>query len=309
MTLEEHERRVSLSSGVALPVVREASRRIAETAAQAEATAADARPRASVQDWRNVRDAGAVWVRRGEVLAVLAPGNHPAVHAAWLEALGLGYRVAVRPSQREPFTPHRLVSALRASGFGNDQVVLLPCDHVTADVLVDAADRALVYGGYDVAATYTARSDVLVQGPGRSKVLLAQDDWRDHVGTTADSISGFGGTACVNASAVLVEGDAAAVAKELARRLGELPVFPPLHENAVLPASPSNAHEQPQPTFGRRQPTPSSSPARTSSPNWIRAAPCCVPQSCCSAGPPRRRHRSSCLSLVCGWFRGLVRMA
>jgi acyl-CoA reductase-like NAD-dependent aldehyde dehydrogenase len=236
VSLEEHERRVSLACGVALPVVRQASRKIAEAAALATSAADRARPSASARDWRGVRDEGTVWVRRGETLAVLTPGNHPAVHTVWLEALALGYRVAVRPSHREPFTPHRMVSALRASGFGDDQVVLLPCDHATSDALVDAADLTLAYGGDDVVSAYSARTDVLVQGPGRSKVLLAQDDWHDHVGTVVDSITGFGGTACVNASAVFVDGDAAAVAKELARRLSELPVHTPLHDNAVLPS-------------------------------------------------------------------------
>ncbi|MTD56880.1 aldehyde dehydrogenase family protein [Amycolatopsis pithecellobii] len=239
VTLDEHERLVCRASGVALPVVRAASRAIANSAACAGDAVEKARPVSSAQDWRNVRDEGAVWVRRAEVLAVLAPGNHPGTHTPWLEALALGYRVAVRPSQREPFTPHRLVSALRASGFGDDQVVLLPTDHATAGTLADAADLALVYGGDDIVAKYDTRGDVLVQGPGRSKILLtADDDWRDHVDTIVDSVCGFGGTACVNASAVFVEGDAAAVAQELARRLGEIPVRPPLDEAAVLPAFP-----------------------------------------------------------------------
>ncbi len=45
-----------------------------------------------------------MWARRGEVLAVHAPGNAPGVHGLWPQALALGYRVAVRPSRREPLT-------------------------------------------------------------------------------------------------------------------------------------------------------------------------------------------------------------
>ena len=60
---------------------------------------------------------GAVWARRGEVLAVHAPGNAPGVHGLWPQALALGYRVAIRPSRREPFTAHRLIHALRQTGF------------------------------------------------------------------------------------------------------------------------------------------------------------------------------------------------
>ena len=60
---------------------------------------------------------GAVWARRGEVLAVHAPGNAPGVHGLWPQALALGYRVAIRPSRREPFTAHRLDHGLARAGF------------------------------------------------------------------------------------------------------------------------------------------------------------------------------------------------
>ncbi|MFC3452582.1 aldehyde dehydrogenase family protein [Amycolatopsis speibonae] len=238
VSLDEHERRVSLSSGVALPVVRAASQAIARGAAEAGASVGCARPRGTSESWSAVRSSGSVWTRRGEVLAVQASGNHPATHAAWIEALALGYRVAVRPSSREPFTPGRLVRALQDCGFGADQVAFLPTDHMVARELVDTADLGLVYGGADVVARYRNRGDVLVQGPGRSKVLLADGRWPDHVDTVVDSVAGFGGTACVNASAVLVQGDAAAFAKELARRLGEIAILPPTSEHAVLPAFP-----------------------------------------------------------------------
>jgi acyl-CoA reductase-like NAD-dependent aldehyde dehydrogenase len=172
------------------------------------------------------------------VLAVHAAGNHPATHTAWLEALALGYRVAVRPSRRDPFTPHRLVQALRNSGFGDDQVSFLPTDHASASSLTDAADRALVYGDRQIVATFGNRADVFTQGPGRSKILIANGRWQEHLKTVVDSVAGFGGTACVNASAVLVDGDPVAFAKELSDRLREIAVAPPHSESAVLPAFP-----------------------------------------------------------------------
>ncbi|RSN07997.1 aldehyde dehydrogenase [Streptomyces sp. WAC 05977] len=238
VSLDEHERQVSQASGVALSVVREASQTIVRSAAAVGESVRLARPLGTGDDWHEVSSTGAVWTRRGDVLAVQAPGNHPATHAAWLEALALGYRVAVRPSRREPFTPYRLVQALRMSGFGAEQVAFLPTDHTVAREFVDTADLALVYGGSDAVARYRDRGDVLVQGPGRSKVLIADGDWAEHVDTVVSSVAGFGGTACVNASAVLVDGEAAAFAKELARRLAEVAVAPPASEAAVLPAFP-----------------------------------------------------------------------
>ncbi|MCG8917183.1 aldehyde dehydrogenase family protein [Actinokineospora sp. PR83] len=233
---EEHEAAVAELSGIALPVVRMATHTLAHTLRTAEQVAAAARPHGIAE---RLRSSGgrAVWTRRGEVLGVLAPGNHPGTHGPWLTALALGYRVAVRPSTRDPITPARLVAALRASGFA-DQVALLPSGHEVADELVRAADLALVYGGAELARRYGGRDDVLVQGPGRSKVLLSTADWREHLDVLADSVAGFGGTACVNTTAILVDGDPLPVAEALAARLAALPVYPPGHEEAVLPAFP-----------------------------------------------------------------------
>ena len=99
-----------------------AARAGAHAVAESLTTACDAvrpaQPAGASSDWRELSAAGgAVWARRGEVLAVHAPGNAPGVHGLWPQALALGYRVAVRPSRREPFTAHRLIHALRQSGF------------------------------------------------------------------------------------------------------------------------------------------------------------------------------------------------
>lgn len=238
---EDYQRTVSRVSGLPISVVRSALRHMRRAAVEATDWLHCARPGAAVDDWRDpaTRGGAAVWTRRGEVFAVLAAGNHPAAHGPWLEALALGYRVAVRPSRREPFTPYRLVSALREAGFGPEQVVLLPTDHAAADALIEAADLSMVYGGDDVIRKYAHDPTVLPQGPGRTKmVLTGGDDWRAHLDTVVESVSGEGGTACVNASAVFVEGDAAPVAEAVAERLAAIPSRPPEDEEAVLPVLP-----------------------------------------------------------------------
>ena len=164
--------------------------------------------------------------------SVHAAGNHPAVHSLWLQALALGYRVAVRPSRREPFTPYRLISALRAAGFGDDQVVLLPCEHDVADEILRCADLGLVYGGDEVIAKYGGDARVLPQGPGRSKVLVTADSpWEPVLDMIVSSIAHHGGVGCINATGILVEGDPAPLAAALAARLAALP-------DAVLPRYP-----------------------------------------------------------------------
>ncbi|AKJ30081.1 aldehyde dehydrogenase family protein [Caldimonas brevitalea] len=240
LSAEAYQHCVSRVSGLPLPVVRAAASIIADTARQAQTSAYAALPRGAVTSWsdRATREGAAVWTRRGEVFAVNAAGNHPGVHALWLEALALGYRLAVRPSRKEPFTPYRLVAALHEAGFGTDQIVLLPTDHSVADDIVNQADLALAYGGDDVVAKYANNTRVLTQGPGRSKILLAGADWQDHLDMIVDSVSNEGGTACVNATAVLVHGDPAPVAQAIAERLRALPSLPPEDERARLPVQP-----------------------------------------------------------------------
>jgi len=211
-------------SGLPASVTEAGARTVVEALCTAPDAVQPAQPLGAAQDWRDVsRDGGAVWARRGEVLAVHAPGNAPGVHGLWPQALALGYRVAVRPSRREPLTAHRLVSALRKAGFAETDAVFLPTDYASADELVRAADLALVYGGAEVAARYAADPTVLVNGPGRSKILVTADqDWRAHLDDIVASISEFGGMACVNATAVLYEGDPAPLAHAIAERLAAL---------------------------------------------------------------------------------------
>ncbi|MDB5064444.1 MAG: hypothetical protein JWM18_878 [Chloroflexi bacterium] len=237
----EHQLLVSRASGMPISVVRSAGAAIARSAAQAYRSVQCARPAAAVNDWRDplTRTGRAVWTRRGDVFAVHAPGNHPGVHGLWLEALALGYRLAVRPSRRDPFTPHRLISALRAAGFRDDQVVLLPTGHDAADAILRGADLAMAYGGEDVMRKYAGYPTMLPQGPGRSKILLTADvDWRDHLDVIVASISHEGGRGCVNTTAVFVEGDPAPVAQAVAERLAAIPSLPPEDEHAVLPVLP-----------------------------------------------------------------------
>jgi acyl-CoA reductase-like NAD-dependent aldehyde dehydrogenase len=239
MSAADYQYTVSRMSGTPLPIVRKAAQAIARSAASAYRNAQAARPVGAVNDWRdpNARQGTAAWIRRGDVFAVHAAGNHPGVHSLWLEALALGYRVAVRPSRREPLTPYRLISALRACGFGDDQVVLLPTDYAAADEILRQADLSMVYGGQDVIDKYAADPTVLPNGPGRSKILVTADsDWRDHIDMIVDSISHEGGTACVNTTAVFVEGDPTPVAEAIAERLSAIPSLPPEDEKAVLTA-------------------------------------------------------------------------
>ena len=228
-------------SGLPIAVTRSASRGVADATGTAIDAVRPAQPSGAALDWRDerLRNGGSVWARRGEVFSVHASGNTPGVHGAWPQALALGYRVAIRPSRREPFTGHRLILALREAGFRPEDAVYLPTDYAGADEIVRAADLSMIYGGQDVVDKYANDATVLANGPGRTKILItAEQDWRDHLDVIVDSISSQGGMACVNATAVLYEGDPAELAHAIAERLSTIPPLPNSDERAILPTQP-----------------------------------------------------------------------
>jgi acyl-CoA reductase-like NAD-dependent aldehyde dehydrogenase len=226
-------------SGLPMTAARAGAHTVAESLTTACDAVRPAQPLGARPDWRELSGGGgAIWARRGEVLAVHAPGNAPGVHGLWPQALALGYRVAIRPSRREPFTAHRLVHALRQTGFRASDALYLPTDHTVADDLIQAADLAMVYGGQDVIDRHEQDPRVLTNGPGRTKILItAECDWHDYLNVIVDSIANLGGMACVNATAVLYEGDAATLAHAIAERLSTIAPLPNTDERAVLPTT------------------------------------------------------------------------
>jgi acyl-CoA reductase-like NAD-dependent aldehyde dehydrogenase len=240
LTFDDYVSLTCRVSGLPMAVARAGAQVVADSLSTTFDAVRPARPVGATLDWRDLPAGigGAVWARRGDVLAVHAPGNAPGMHGLWPQALALGYRVAVRPSRREPFTAHRLVMALREAGFRDEDALFLPTDHDTADGLVRAADLALVYGGLDVADRYADDPTVLVNGPGRTKILItAEQDWREHLDVIVDSVAGLAGMACVNATAILYEGDAEPLAHAIAERLSALITLPHTDEKAVLPTA------------------------------------------------------------------------
>jgi acyl-CoA reductase-like NAD-dependent aldehyde dehydrogenase len=228
-------------SGQPIAVTRVGARSVASAVGCAFDAVRPAQPIGAALDWREerTRRGSAVWARRGEVFAVHAAGNGPGVHALWPQALALGYRVAVRPSRREPLTAHRLVNALREAGFRPEDAVYLPTDHGGADAIIRSADLAMVYGGQDVVDKYANDPTVVVNGPGRAKILItAEQDWRDCIDLVVESIANLGGMACVNTTAVLYEGDPAPLAHAIAERLATIEPLPTEDERAILPTQP-----------------------------------------------------------------------
>lgn len=309
LTVQEYEAAVSRVSGLPVEVVRVATATCADRVANSYRSVQLARPAGAVPDWRDplVRTSQAVWTRRGEVLAVHVPGNHPGTHGFWPEALALGYRVAVRPAAREPFTAHRLVLALREAGFGGDHVVLLPCGHEAADALVRGAD--LAYGGDEIIRQYADDPGVLSLQPGRSKILLTADtDWRDHLDMIVDSVTRHAGSGCVNATAVLVEETRP---RSRARSPSGWPPCPACRRTTRRPSCRCRTprrlgHWRSSCSTGPRAPEPGSA-APGSSTNSATAAPCCARPSTRSPPPRPPSSPPKSRSPACGSGRGAAR--
>ncbi|MFF8653750.1 aldehyde dehydrogenase family protein [Streptomyces huasconensis] len=240
--LAAHERRTAALTGTPVTVVRDCDRLITETLRDVVRAPSAARPTGCAPVGTPVPaapSAGAAWCRTGDVFAVHAAGNSPGVHAMWLEALALGYRVVVRPSTRDPLTPFRLVTALRQAGIPPTQLVVAPCDHATADLIIERSDRALVYGGQDVVDKYRNRGDVRLQGPGRSKLVVAADaDRGAGLGLARTGALYHAGTACTATTGVLVEREPSEFAGGLAAALHQAVPAHPLDDAALLPCLP-----------------------------------------------------------------------
>ena len=56
------------------------------------------------------------YVPRARRFGAVLPANSPGVHALWLPVVALKMPLALKPGQREPWTPLRILEALRAAG-------------------------------------------------------------------------------------------------------------------------------------------------------------------------------------------------
>ena len=311
LDFESYVRLASRISGLPIAITRAGARSVADAVAAAFDAVRPARPVGAAIDWREerTRDGGAVWTRRGEVFAVHAAGNGPGVHGLWPQALALGYRVAVRPSRREPLTAHRLVNALRQAGFRAEDAVYLPTDHAGADEIIRSADIAMVYGGQDVVDKYADDPTVVVNGPGRAKILITADrDWRDYIDIIVDSIANLGGMACVNTTAVLYEGDAVPLARGDRRAVGgdrAAAVRRRASDTAHPIRRQGNGFGELPGGQGRGNDARCSAPIRWWPP-WVTGMPRYARRCMCWPSPISTSSTSSCRFRACGCRRGRV---
>ena len=162
-------------------------------------------------------------------LAVVLPSNSPGVNSLWLPALGLRMPVLLKPGSAEPWTPWRLLAALREAGCPDEALGHYPGGHEVGQALIDISERAVVFGDASTVARWRHRTGVSVHGPGFSKVLIGRDRV-DQIGRLLDllieSVLSNGGRSCVNASTIVVPSRGGELAELLAERLAAFEPLP-----------------------------------------------------------------------------------
>lgn len=162
---------------------------------------------ATMMEPENLKDCKVAWIRKGEVLSVIAAGNNPLTNNGWLEAFASGYKVIIKPSMNEPFTSYRLVKSLLKAGIPNDYLLYIPCGHDVVNELIESTDFSIVYGSEEMVKKYKNNKKVIMRGPGRAKLYWDEDYICKEIAFTKDiiidSIISDGGMKCMNTSGIL----------------------------------------------------------------------------------------------------------
>jgi acyl-CoA reductase-like NAD-dependent aldehyde dehydrogenase len=167
------------------------------------------------------------------------PANSPGVHALWLPALALRTPAALKPGQREPWTPLRILEALRRAGFPDSAFGYYPAGHDGAATILRRCDHNMLFGAGPTVRPWVGDPCVELHGPGFSKVLLATDlvdKWTDFLDLIETSVAANGGRSCINASGVWTPAHGRDLAGALAKRLAAIAPAPRDDEHAQLAA-------------------------------------------------------------------------
>ena len=179
------------------------------------------------------------WFREARVFGAVLPSNSPGVHSLWAPAVALKTPIALKPGREEPWTPLRMIQSFIAAGFPKEAFGFYPADHGGAGALLQAVDRAMLFGDASTTRAWAKDPRVELHGPGYSKVVLGDDtagDWEKHVDLIVSSIAANGGRSCINASAVWTPRNGRAIADALAERLAKVQALPVDHPDAQIAA-------------------------------------------------------------------------
>ena len=167
------------------------------------------------------------------------PANSPGVHALWLPAIALKTPLALRPGQREPWTPLRILEAMRFAGIPESALGFYPSGHDGAGVILRRCGAAMMFGAGSTVRPWLGNPQVEIHGPGYSKVMLDaahSDAYGHHLDLLVESVAANGGRSCINASAVRCVSNSYEIADAMAQRIACIEPKPRNAEGASLAA-------------------------------------------------------------------------
>jgi acyl-CoA reductase-like NAD-dependent aldehyde dehydrogenase len=173
------------------------------------------------------------------VLAAVLPSNSPGVHTLWLPAIALQLGLVLKPGPQEPWTPYRIFAAFSEAGVPREAFSLYPGEAEAGAAVLEACDRAMIFGGTATVDRYRGNPRVQAHGPGFSKILLGDDvvdRWSDYIDLMAESIYINSGRGCINCSGIWASRHTREIAEALAERLGPIDALPPNDPKAGLAA-------------------------------------------------------------------------
>jgi acyl-CoA reductase-like NAD-dependent aldehyde dehydrogenase len=173
------------------------------------------------------------------VLAAVLPSNSPGVHTLWLPAIALQLGLVLKPGPQEPWTPYRIFAAFTEAGVPREVFSLYPGEAEAGAAVLEACDRAMIFGGTPTVERYRGNPRVQAHGPGFSKILLGDDvvdRWSDYIDLMAESIYINSGRGCINCSGIWASRHTQEIAGALAERLGPIEALPPNDPKAGLAA-------------------------------------------------------------------------
>jgi acyl-CoA reductase-like NAD-dependent aldehyde dehydrogenase len=173
------------------------------------------------------------------VLAAVLPSNSPGVHTLWLPVIAVQMGLVLKPGPQEPWTPYRIFAAFTEAGVPREAFSLYPGEAEAGAAVLEACDRAMIFGGTATVDRYRGNPRVQAHGPGFSKILLGDDvvdRWPDYLDLMVESIYLNSGRGCINCSGIWASRHAREIADALAERLGPIDALPPTDPKAGLAA-------------------------------------------------------------------------
>ena len=160
-----------------------------------------------------------------DTLGAVLPSNSPGVHSLWLPAIPLKTPLVLKPGSEEPWTPFRITQAFIEAGCPSEAFGFYPTDYSGAAEILLHSGKSLLFGGGSTVAPWQGNADVQIHGPGRSKIIIADDKisrWEEYLDLMVTSVAENGGRSCINASGVWVPSHGREIAEMLAKHLADI---------------------------------------------------------------------------------------